>query len=675
MKFTSILRILLPFALVMGLGTGCTKDKSSNAKRREAEANAQIAKTTAQQKKLEAELASAEKQSKENQKASAELAAKVADWNAKQSERETALAKMTEQVLGEQNKLTELKLEQGLVTRTIENEKAGLAKQITALQEKQDSTKTELAALRDANTKEMAALNEKAKSEVASVREQAAKDIAAKEVTFAQKQAELEKRISEAGEREVSLKATAETLRQQGESLTKKDAVLVQLETSLNARKAELQSSVQATREMFQKNSLGDVFDHVDQGQKYTFLVKVVGYGSAANADMIRAKIAAASVGTRYKMDKAASLKGDVNTVNDAFLVEAKAQDVKAIRDEVEAKLQEQNKAGEMAKLNSFWLIVRPVEKVQIGVKMQIHGSHSKYFDGRNSDVIATFNNIRPAQAEVMGLGAMDLTRPGSYIFKSAAVAKSCEVVTAQCLAGLKEEGYLDEVKSLGLDSADGRLERTESYAGLLTTLMQLSVGQSYSDLKEKTVLGLKLDKFDKAQWTFNSDALKDKLGFANRAPVLDNITISYTITMVEMMTPASNHMDSLDYLYSGFIGSSKIYDASNRTRGQISIPLPIKNVTGSNSELSDLSLKDFKPVTVIPVKSAELLALEKQTTRTLNNSTPEGRARLQTLTKAYEEEVAKATQALEAEKQKEFEMRSFTNAGILMQMMRALNK
>ncbi len=677
-------RVVLQCLIVSGMFVGCTdngkvqkaNEREEVANRREAEASAATAKAESMQKDYEQKIATAKLLAATNQKDADVLADQIADFKTKQADRENLLLSLQGQVESETKKVAAIKEQHARVSAEIAAVEQKIESERASLAEEKAKTTAEITSLKEKTDKEISKLKEKASSEVESVRVKAQQEIDSKEAAFKQKADQLSEKIVKADERSKVLDLQEQRLNTQKSEQEAKASSLAQLEKAAAEREATFQAAIQTTKEFFVKNSVGDIFERVDAQKKFVFLVNVIGYGSGENASYIRKKIDGLQAsGSKYKdlqsLTKLQSKSDDINSVKDSILVEAKGQDMKSVRDEVDAYLQAKNSNGESSKFNSLWMVIRPVEKVNVGLKLEVYGSEDKYFDGRTSSVIATFSNIASAKSNVLGISNLDLTKPGSYFFNSSESARVCETVSVACLKTLKREGFLDAVQTMSVRGEEGKSMSNGSYSELLSHLLYHSITQSVRDLKSKTVVGISLDKFDNMSWTFDTDAMWDKWGFGSRIPVVDDIQITYTVNMVESINTVSNHMDAAQYLFSGEVGKSKMFDLANRKRGEISIPLPIKKFSASRSELKDLSLKDFSTPTPVPAKPAELVALEaKMKTQAFTRNEHE---RLTKLTADHKKSVEAVAEIIMHQKQQEFERRSVTNAGTLSSMVDAL--
>jgi hypothetical protein len=692
-----IIATLALLALTSGLLTNCTQEsKIKDADRRQRDAKTQLAKAETLQKNYKAKLADATTQAIENKKISADLNAQVTAWTSKQTEREQALFKMQEMVTAEELSLKGLRDQKVVVDEYIKTERARIKSESDNLEASKKSAQAELTKV-NAEIAKLKADNEsdiKAKSsaadadikskvaaadkEITTKKANADSEISAKEKALVARQAELAAQIAKADARDLELKDKSALLDDQEVIQNQSQEQLDKLQVSLNERKAQLESSIASTKEFFMKNALGDVFEKINANEKLIFLVRVVGFGSAQNLKYVRDQVQSLTdVKSKYKnlarLGDLGKNSTAVLTAGDTFLIDVEANKLKAVRDSIEATLSGKNsKDGESRNYNSLWLVIRPVNKVRAGMKMVVNGSTSKYFDGRTNEEVAVFANIHSNSQQVMGISDLDLTKPGAYMFENSKAAKSCESVTIDCLESLVKENLLEAKQSMDLTDASGTVTQVESYRKLLEFMMAGSINQSRNDLKEKTVLGIKLDKFDNQEWTFDKDALMDKYGFADRAPVIDDISLQYTVSMIESISPVTNDMDTYLFLYSGLVGKNQMYDLTERKRGEIAIPLPIAQYKESHAALKDLSLKDFKTKAQIPVKPAELTKIESIGYWA---RTDEQQAQFDKLYYTYKSDLSKAEEDIELEKQTEFEKRTFYNAGILSLMVEKLQK
>lgn len=660
---SSVVVVSLAYMLLAVTSFGCTRDAGSkDADQKKAAADSELARAKGLQTKYEEQIKSAEKIAAENKAAADALNTQMATWKSEQATRDTLLIDITNRVSQEQGTLTELQSQSMSLKTNIAQEQARIQGEQLALKNERERVEADLKSMRS-----------KADQEIADARTKSSEQISAKEAALNEQRTKLEQRIAQIDEREKTLLILQQTLKDQAEKLSAEDVRLKSLKVSLDADQLKLKEAINVTRELFQKQALGDIFDKIRADQKFVFLVRIIGYGSPTNLNYTRQRVDSLTGATsQYKSLRRLGSVGIL--ADDTFLVETTAQEMKSTRDGVDAYLQEKNKNGESKNANSIWLVIRPIEKVRVGMKLVVNGALQKYFDGRTSTPVAEFNNIRASSSSVMGMTNLDLTKPGSYLFKSDVGAKACEVVSEECLKVLVNEGLLDSPISITVSTPDGSSDEKGTDRELMAKLFDLSIKQSVVDLKEKTLLGIKMDKFDNSSFTFDPKVLKDKFGFADRAPVIDVLSIIYSVSMVEYINPIMNHLDSMQFLFSGLIGDKKLVDLNERARGEMLIPLPIASFKPSNSSLKDLTLADFKPKTPVPPKSAKLIEMEAKygkiadSTWMWTRNTAAGvelvklREEYAVLTKEYDAKVL-------VEKQEEFETRSLINAGRLSSM------
>lgn len=531
--------------------------------------------------------------------------------------RERALVSMNEQALVEQENFRQLQVQKEAVKRFFSEENAKLEKELAAI--------------------------EKERTRLKKIKKQ----------TKATK-----KKLNDLVDREKKVLARRDELQGIVDAVAKTESSLSMLKVSLERQQAQLADSVQATRQLFDKNQLGDVFSRIESDKKMVFLVRIIGYGSQENLDMIRSKVdALTSATSRYKklnsLPKIAARASVVKTsldpkdakpeleaspspstpaaaspvtASDSILVEANARDVKAIRDQIESELTERNRNGEHRNFNSFWLVVRPVEKVRAGLKISLFGSKTKYLENgmengitqynakRTSGLIAEFNNIHSGSQQVAAIENLDLARPGTYIF-NANEAQVCEKFNRACLDIIAKAGMLNNEMTMTIDTQAGPEAVTASRKEVMGRLMLASIEQTLEDLKGKTIIGIGTDEFDRLNFsgvlTTRKGALKfvkESFGFGSRAPVIDSMTLGYTVGLVEQINPVFNHMDAFQFLSSSVVGDVKMLDLTEGRRGEISIPLPINEYQVSRTSLRDLTLADFPAAASAGEPSQEVL-------------------------------------------------------------------
>lgn len=660
--------------VIMSATVGCTdKGKIEDADRRQAQASQEIEKASQLQKKYEQELKDAEAKAAENKRVSDELNEKIQTWNENQASREQALIALQEKVTSEQKDLKSLTEQRVSLEAYISTEKTRIENERAKIAVDKKAAVAELARLTADNEKQIQTKTEKNNAE-----------IAAKNAQIDSKAKSLEEQIKIADQRDAELETLQSRLEEQQAALKTSEEVLAKLKVSLNEKTTQLEEAVKTTREFFMKSSLGDIFDRINADERFVFLVRVVGFGSEENITHIRSSINALMDDsnpykklqnvTKFKKSTAKTDKAEaksVYTAEDSLLVDVKAVELRQVREKIEKYLNEKSKSGESRAYNSLWVVIRPVEQVRVGMKMVVYGSTAKYYDGRNEVEIASFENIRTPSQKVLNLKDLDLTKPGSYLFKSSASASSCEMVTVECMETMAQEGLLEAQQSMTLTSASGTRNFTGSYREILMNLIAGSIDQSRQDLKERTVLGVKLDKFDNPSFTFDSKAILEQVGFADRAPVISKISIKYSVSMVEKINHVANDMDTYSFVKSGVMGNTAMFDLTDGQRGEITIPLPITQYSESTTNLKDLSLVDFSPSAEMPKEADEYKSLSSKWAWQLS---VEEKARLAELErKNLEEKIEKAGVDVREQKESEFENRTFSNAGILQLMANAL--
>ena len=353
----------------------------------------------------------------------------------------------------------------------------------------------------------------------------------------------------------------------------------------------------------------------------------------------------------------------------DTYLVEATGQAVLDLRDSVEKMLNDKDSAGELARFTSLWVIPRLVEEVRVGMRLQVIGSDSKQFEGRSSRLIADLP-LRTATTTARGLSDLDLTKPGSYVFATEKDAQACKVVNAACFEALANAKFLDREQTITMPTLTGDVTKKGTYRDILADMMGYSIEQTYNDIKSKTVLGVSLDKYDKMTWNMDWTPVLDKYGFADRAAVVEDFQLAYTVSMVDRIGTVTL-FDGYAFLNSGRVGNGKVFDSESLKRGEVLVELPITQFKESRSALQDLYLKDFSPKTRLLEKSDEhkkLLAKAEKGELTLDDE-----RRLVDLNYEYSRNAEESAEKILSEQREEFGRRNMINTGKLDDMIKVL--
>lgn len=632
MRMQAFKTLFLSTALIIAaVNTGCTdhgKTRDANNKMSEAEANNQKAVTM--QAELDAKIAAAQAQADANAKEAAVLESQKETWRNDEAQREQSLLRLQQQIADARKTLKDLQDQAAALSESIKSEEARIAQQKADIIAEQKRVSAELKGMQDA---------------------QVAVNKAADEAN-AKKQADLEARLTELAGKLAQVESEQVAVDQREASAAEQEKALAGLKASLAVQEANFTASLQATRELFARSELTDVFDNVMTDKKMTFLVRVIGFGSPANLNWIVNKIDTANKGSRYESMKKLNYEVSelrelsdsapeiVLQADESFVVDMEPKKLKAVRDSIETRMQAQNTAAKQPRVrNSYWVVVRPVEQVRVGIKMEVIGSRQEYWNGRRQEVLASFENLSSRTATIKGLENVDLTNPGSYVFSNSGNAKACETVDETCFKVLMSEKLLDAQQKLDVWTKTGvKSNITASYRDLLLTMIKASAAQARYDLKDKMIVGWSEGKFDQVQFHADIGAALSSMGElgseagnwlglgTGRAPVIDAIKLKYTVSMVEYVHPSNNHLDSAQFLFSGMIGTMQMMSVDRRRgndddvetpvelpRGEISIPLPIAKFSASSTKLEDLTMADYAADAWPKAKYDELMALRQK--------------------------------------------------------------
>jgi tagatose-1,6-bisphosphate aldolase non-catalytic subunit AgaZ/GatZ len=199
------------------------------------------------------------------------------------------------------------------------------------------------------------------------------------------KLADVQKQNAEATDRLQQLSALEQTLKQA-------QATLEENKQALASKQEEFKRNVQLTRELFSKDGLGDVFDKVTSKEVQPFLVTTLGFAEKKYITYVRKAIISADV-KKTDSYKVSALSDDVglqlgvspkippgpNMVDDQFLIYGTPDQVKALRDNLNKFLNDENKVkGVKAEQVAIFVVVRPILKVRVGMKLPMIIAHCR---------------------------------------------------------------------------------------------------------------------------------------------------------------------------------------------------------------------------------------------------------------------------------------------------------
>lgn len=701
-----ILRLVVTLFVALGLGA-CTNNKNDKkkAKAERAAAQAELAKANAIKKEAEAEttknkaMATAnEEKNVELKKLGADLTNQAADLASRASSLQNEADALKKDQADWENNRSAREAQITTMTQTIQERKQELQDADQRLTE----IKTEVETERSAIASERAAL-EKQKTDT---EEALSKMRADGEEAMSADKAALAQKISDAETKLAEISAQKDELDKRDQGLKDAQGKLDEAQQAFNSAKMAFENvvrqhteNVTLIRELFSRFGLNDVFNKIEKKEPMKFLISITGRGSKPYAEAIHKEISVLNKGpvehssisdepVKIKVDPKKDKSGtqvlgfgptekvipDSFLVDDHFIVTAKAEDVKAFRDNANNHLRNQAKNGVNVNDVTLWVIARPIQKVRAGMKIVIEGSKSYGFktqgyNARRSGKVAEFDQVRAADSKVIDIDQIDLAKPGQYVFASDKDDRKCAIFGEECIAMLKQNNFLEGRNVVTPKNNSGQPSFTATYRELLIEILNASIHQMAEDTKTAngmSVIGLTYTMEGGTTPGINTEALQKLLfiytGFGEtRVPAVESIEMSYRVAMVDEISDHNdNPADVWKYLSSGFIQDTPMFNVA-KSRNEIEIELPVKNLKTSRTEFQDLSLKDFQVSTKEPAKPT-LQALPNSTRPSEVSKVYDAN---QTAKADYDNKMASYNKAAHKERTNEFLKRLQTNMGM----------
>ncbi|MGE0764152.1 MAG: hypothetical protein AB7N80_12800 [Bdellovibrionales bacterium] len=585
MKLKDVYRLLVTVFVSASFAVGCTNNaekKANNERKQLAAERAKVSQLTTEAEQKKKEIEAIEADLKQKMEA---LSGEKAEWDQNRSARELEITNLSATLAGKKEELT--KVEDDIKKLTAQNaaETASIEAERASLEEAKKKTESEIATLKSQSETEAKTKLDEAQKALDIIKEQ---------------QQTLEAR-------EIALKASeAANLKAQ--------SALTELQISLKAAEQRLQNSVQESRALFARDGLGDVFDKLQENKRMKFLVSIVGRGSDKYAEKLQNELNVINQGDKShsRITSKPPKAGDSYVVDNSMIVDAQAGVVKKFRDDANAFLESENKSGVAASSTSLFVVARPIQKIRVGMKLTVRGSKAAGFEKRNSGVIMELNQVRSIESKLLNIDDVKLNNPGEYVFASDADGRKCKNIDLECLKVLKDKGLLESQNVFTVGNSTTKITNREA----LTEALSASINQMNIDYelysKGLAILAIDYTMEDGLSPRLNTDSVK-KLGSIwlglgeTRAPIIDQLELSYRIVMIDEIGNAGNHIDAWKYMSSGVIQNVQMF-AADRSRNEIEIQLPVGNLKSSTFTFDDLGLSDYKLKTVKPQIPTEAL-------------------------------------------------------------------
>ncbi len=723
-------RIAISLALISFLGCNSNKDEKKKLNKEIAEAQAANEQSVSVIKDYEARIAELEKQEATLILEAASLEAQQTRWADERSDRLLQIKALDVQI----EKLSE-------ELRALSANRANLERLVAAEQSKLNLKKIEVAEAEKALAEEIEKQREvvlQANADANRIRSSAraqgagivgdaetqAEEIAAAahrqaEGTLSEadkvlldanaKVEDAEKELARLEGVEADLKADRVALEEEeaklvlfASELAQQKAAIESAERTLAEERAKFASQVDAARKLFLENGQERIFDGLEAGKNYPFMISVVGTGDYSVLQKVRADIlkkttsnkygkhnmmnpltahtteelseadasTVSSNSNRYSPRKEVKLqdgrwyvegiKGDDSVnVRDAFLMDANIETIVGIEEAINKAIGDVYSKEEGVEGANFWVSVRPVVDVEVSAEIAVFGSKGY---GSNSKVeLVSKNNVDPKRINLAELAEVDLTDLSKNIFGDS--DNGCSVIDSKCLSFLKSKGMLAGVNDDGVSLQESMVDSIKN--SLRKIELETLLGSDSTAPNLPMVWGtnwyggvtLEADPERKQQLLDERAALTSEKNELSRKATVQFVTLSLKVKSIFEVGDGRTTTDASELMNLGSVISGAINNGSVSERGVIEINVPVRGANFAQSELPLLSMSDFESSQAIPVPPLALKSTSEMTDVELANiqATEE---EYRNATRIYRDEMAAYAVNLEQEKVDEYAKR-----------------
>jgi hypothetical protein len=401
---------------------------------------------------------------------------------------------------------------------------------------------------------------------------------------------------------------------------------LESLQRQLELRTERIEDAITQWKQMYNEAHLDNVFERIMTENKMddvlTYQVSVIGVNVPVASAVALRKLTLEiqnSEDNKYKIDYKLSpaqdkLINNLTTLNeakkstasminkafalatfertnveDSYLVSAAGSDLIELRNSILALDDDQS---------ILYVVIRPVQKVYASMNLEVKGNTFEFGTGASFPLMT------------VDLGGVNLSDDSELsntnitkIYEAILSSKACETISADCLAELNKEGYLDRIAPYTTKTP---------VKEKLSTLLTQSAEQTDADIKkinEGVLSGwnASVQAYDE-NMELTQDTKSAKQATTNRFPIITEITIKYKIEMI--VDVSGNGQIPIDLPSVSSLNSTQ----SVRDNSIITIELPIKEMAKSQMKLSEEVAKRLN------LKRNGIAAMATKKTFTLEN-------------------------------------------------------
>ncbi|MGH1468244.1 MAG: hypothetical protein ACRBBP_05100 [Bdellovibrionales bacterium] len=667
-------RIAVSLALISFLGCNSNKGEKKKLNKQIAEAEAANAQSVSVIKDYEARIAQLEKEEAALILEAANLEAQQTKWADDRADRLLQIKALDVQIEKLSEELRALSANRANLERLVAAEQSKLEVKKIEIAEAERGLQAEiekqkavvLQANADANRIRSSARAQGA-AIVSAAQEEAEKalvDAAAKVETAEKELTRLEAVEAALVSDRKELEAEEARLALFSSELAQQKIAIESAEQTLAEERAKFANQVEAARKLFLESGKEKIFEGLEAGKNYPFMISVVGTGDYSVLEKIRADILKKTSSNKYgkhnmmnpltadttevlseadarKVAKNSSkdsgiissgpekevrlqdgrwyiedVQGsDSVNVRDAFLMDANIETIVGIEEAINKAIGDTYAKADGVEGANFWVSVRPVVDVEVSAEIAIFGSKGY---GSNSKVsLVSKSNVDPKRINLAELAEVDLTDLSKNIFGDS--ANGCSIIDSKCLSFLKSKGMLSGIDKDGVSLEDKITSSIE--ASIRKIELETMLGSDSTAPYLPTVWGkdfwgrvtLEVDPVKKQELLNERAALTDEKDALSKEETIQFITLSLKVKSIFEVGEGRVTTDASELMNLGSVINGAINNDDVSERGVIEIDVPVRGGNFAKSELPLLSMTDFESSQAAPVPPEALKPVDEQ--------------------------------------------------------------